>query len=224
MVKRRHRKDERGAALFIVVLVIVLLTAIGVFAAHGASLAQAASGYSRRSAAAFYVGEFAMNVVTSQMAGKESENLQAAFTGQNDCRATAGVRALLGNPAAIVPCLSIDYAQVKALMNPALVSDTDGAVFGALSRPDAPAEQIIRGGFRVEMTDIGPAPALEGMAQNGTAAMTVWQSAFTVTARLVPTTAGGDCSLDATRASETQSLRGSVVFSTLGPPPAGALP
>src|SRR5438045_233449 len=93
----RKRSSERGAALFIVVLVIVLLTAIGVFAVHATSMAQAASGYSRRAAAAFYLGEFAMNVVAGDMAGRETEYLQLASTGKNDCRANIGLSTLLTN-------------------------------------------------------------------------------------------------------------------------------
>ena len=44
--------DERGAALFMVVLIVTLLTAIGTFAIHTTSMAQLAAGYSRREASA----------------------------------------------------------------------------------------------------------------------------------------------------------------------------
>jgi hypothetical protein len=220
----RPRTAERGAALFIVVLVIVLLTAIGVFAVHATSLAQAASGYSRRATAAFYLGEFSMNVVASDMAGKENEYLQLACTGKNDCRGNAGLGALL--PAgAIVCCRGIEFDQMKLLMDPGIVADSDGAVFGALSRPDRPDDQAINGSFRVEMTDVGPAPTpTEGMGMSGTTTVSAWQTAVTTTARLVPATAGGDCSPEAARASENQSIRGYVVFTTIGAPPPGALP
>jgi hypothetical protein len=226
MVRRPLRgASERGAALFIVVMVIALLTAIGAFAVHGASLAQAASGYSRRATATFYLGEFGMNMVASDMAGKESEYLQLAVTGQNDCRANQGLKTLLGSTTAILPCLPREFNQMKTLMNPALVADADGPVFGALSRPDHPDDQTINATFRVEMTDVGPAPTPQvGQGLSGSAVSNVWQSAFTTTARLVPKSAAGDCSDEATRASDNQSMRGLVVFTTLGPPPPGAFP
>ena len=222
--RRTRRTSERGAALFIVVLVIVLLTAVGVFAVHATSMAQAASGYSRRAAAAFYLGEFAMNLVASDLAGKESEYLQLAWTGNNDCRATAALKPLL-TTGAIISCRAIESSQMKLLTDNSLIAtDPDGPVFGALSRPDRPDDQAIQGSFRLEMTDVGPAPNPQaGMAMNGSSPANIWQTAFTSTARIVPTTAGGDCSPDATRASETQSLRGYVVFTTLGPPPPGAI-
>jgi hypothetical protein len=229
-VNTRPRAGERGAALFIVVLVIVLLTAIGVFAVHATSLAQAAAGYSRRAAAAFYLSEFAMNVVVGDMAGKETEYLQLASTGKNDCRATSGLAALLttaGATGAIISCRGIEFDQMKQLMNannPNIVSDADGPVFGALNRPDRPDDQIIQGSFRVEMTDVGPGPIPQaGMAMSGATLSNAWQTAFTTTARIAPQMADM-CSADATRASESQSLRGYVVFTTLGPPPPGALP
>jgi hypothetical protein len=113
---------------------------------------------------------------------------------------------------------------MKQLMDPGIVADTDGAVFGALSRPDRPAEQAINGSFRIEMTDVGPAPTpQEGMGMSGATTANVWQTALTTTARLSPVTAD-DCSIEATRASENQSLRGYVVFTTIGAPPPGALP
>jgi hypothetical protein len=47
----------------------------------------------------------------------------------------------------------------------------------------------------------------------------------TTTARILPfTTATNECNEDTSRASETQSFRGYVVFTTQGPPPAGAPP
>ena len=66
MVKRRRSED--GAALFVVVLVVTLLTAIGAFAMHATSLAQLSSGYSRRAAAALYLAEMATNLQVAAIA------------------------------------------------------------------------------------------------------------------------------------------------------------
>jgi hypothetical protein len=218
----RVRSGERGAALFIVVLIVTLLTAIGVFAAHATGMSQSASGYSRRSASAFYLGEFAMNLVSADMAGKEQAYLQLALTGQNDCRATAGVVPPTGG---VIACRAIEMAEITKTLDSTITGDADGAVFGALSRPDIPAEQAIKGSFRVEMTDLGPGlSAQAGMALNGPSQTNVWQVAYTTTARVLPYSTGTtDCNEDTSRASETQSLRGYVAFTTLGTPPPGAL-
>ena len=62
---RASRSGERGAALFIVVLVIVLVSAIGIFAVRVSSLVQVASGYSRRATSAAYIADLATNVLLS---------------------------------------------------------------------------------------------------------------------------------------------------------------
>jgi hypothetical protein len=216
-LKRRARGGERGAALFIVVLVIVLLGAIGIFAVRVTSLVQVASGYSRRAASAFYLGDFAANAIAGDITGKETQYLQAALNNRNDCRETHGLAALL-KPGSIVPCLSLDYDAVKAIVlktSPNIGSDPQG-LLGSLVRPDNPAGQDVDGNFRVELTDLGPGPApVEGMAQSGGVTSSPWQAAVTVTTRILPKTANA-CDPAATRASEMQTFRGYVQFSTTG--------
>lgn len=61
--RRRTRAPERGVALFIVVMVITLLSAVGLFAARSASMVDVASGYNRQAsqtqALAAFAGRFA---------------------------------------------------------------------------------------------------------------------------------------------------------------------
>jgi hypothetical protein len=56
---RQNRANQRGAAVFIVVLAITLLTAIGVFAVRTATLVSSAAGYDRQSVQSHYVSEYA---------------------------------------------------------------------------------------------------------------------------------------------------------------------
>lgn len=56
----RKRAGERGAAIFVVVLVITMLTAIGVFAARSASLSTSVSGHARQMTQTHYLTEYAM--------------------------------------------------------------------------------------------------------------------------------------------------------------------
>lgn len=58
--RRYGRADERGAAIFVVVLVITMLTAIGVYAARSASLSTSASGHARQMTQTHYLTEYAM--------------------------------------------------------------------------------------------------------------------------------------------------------------------
>ncbi|HEX4477747.1 MAG TPA: hypothetical protein VH142_21805 [Polyangiaceae bacterium] len=219
-----RRANERGMALFVVVLVVTLLAAIGIFAVRVTSLVEVASGYSRRAASAFYLGEYAMNVVAADMSGKEAEYLQLATVSGNTCRATRNLP--VGSNST---CRALDYAQVKTLIlatAPSNVASDSQGLLGELVRPDNPAGSTLDGNFRVEMTDVGPAPTpVAGMAQSGAVTASMWQTAFTVTARVLPVTAGGQCDTDATRSSEMQSLRGYIQFATIGPtPPPGSSP
>lgn len=66
---RRGRSSERGATLFVVVLVMTLLLGIGAFAARSAHLATASSGYSRQQTQARYVGEYALMLATTLLSG-----------------------------------------------------------------------------------------------------------------------------------------------------------
>jgi hypothetical protein len=62
----RHAR-ERGAAVFIVVLVIVMLTAIGMFAANSATVSTTASGHTRQMTQTRYLTEYAVSLVLSYL-------------------------------------------------------------------------------------------------------------------------------------------------------------
>jgi hypothetical protein len=64
---RRGRARERGATLFVVVLVITLLMGIGTYAARSAHLATQASGYERQQTQARYIAEYALLLVSSKL-------------------------------------------------------------------------------------------------------------------------------------------------------------
>jgi hypothetical protein len=53
-----QRASQRGAAVFVVLLVITLLTTLGVFAVRSSSLSTSASGYGRQMTQTHYVAEY----------------------------------------------------------------------------------------------------------------------------------------------------------------------
>ena len=65
----RDRASERGAAIFIVVAVLTLLSAIGIFAARAATLAEQASGYDRQNTQNHYVSEYALMAAATELGG-----------------------------------------------------------------------------------------------------------------------------------------------------------
>jgi hypothetical protein len=63
-----RRAGERGATVFIVVLVLTMLTAIGVFAAGAATLSTVASGHQRQMTQTRYLTEYAASLVLADLA------------------------------------------------------------------------------------------------------------------------------------------------------------
>ncbi|WP_437969921.1 hypothetical protein WMF04_11745 [Sorangium sp. So ce260] len=74
LARSRRRSRERGAAVFIVVLVITMLTAIGLFAAHAATLSTIASGHERRMTQTHYLAEYAMQLAIADIEQKGGLN------------------------------------------------------------------------------------------------------------------------------------------------------
>ncbi|HET7543007.1 MAG TPA: PilX N-terminal domain-containing pilus assembly protein [Polyangiaceae bacterium] len=66
------RRGERGAAVFVVMMVLTLLTAIGLFAVRSASLADLAAGYDREGAQATLVAEYAITASAAYLANDPS--------------------------------------------------------------------------------------------------------------------------------------------------------
>ena len=58
-----NRRDERGATVFVVVLVLAMLTSIGLFAAQASSIATSTTGAARLSTQSRYFAEESMNAV-----------------------------------------------------------------------------------------------------------------------------------------------------------------
>ena len=213
----KQRTDERGAALFIAVLVVALLTAIGVFAMHATSLAQLSSGYSRRAAAAFYLAELAANLRVATIADDPSSYVASNSPGQ--CYASKELTPLLppNTTDFCVPMERVDAIRMATADNTSLSADPEG-FFGALNRPDVPSNQAVDAMIRVESTDHHPPPKpLQGFQIAGN--MQIVQDTLTVSASLTPLTTGsGQCTVAVMRASEKQWLRGYVTYLQSGPP------
>lgn len=204
---RRPGPGERGAALLVVVLVVVLLTAIGVFAVHVTGLSQLASGYSRRAASAFYVAEFATNALASDISGNPASYEQEMDKG-GDCRQIAAtIRA--GVPSGrVLPCRPEDTSSLEARLPGAVTGDAEGGTFGLLSR-----DGRVQASIRTEMTEHISAAELkagEDVSKKLSAAT------LTVTGRLLPVTTSAVCSPDTVRASQHVSLRTYLVYMVPG--------
>jgi len=64
---RARLHSQRGAAVFIVVMVLTLLTAVGIFAVRSASMADVAAGFDREGAQASLIAEYGVTATTAYL-------------------------------------------------------------------------------------------------------------------------------------------------------------
>jgi len=204
MVKRsprlqryRERRAERGMAVFLVVLVLTMIGAIGVFSMHSASLVHRAAGFNRQNVQATAMVEFGMRGV-------------ATWVGRNKDIMTSSERVpgcadalLAADPEA--KCVPIkDTLLTDTFSASAPVTLTDG-VFGLLNSPwDATS---IRAEVVTELTEVFDGVAIPG-SPGRTREMT-----FTTRSRIYPinTTSTTTCGTGASGTMSQQRARAHVI-------------
>ncbi len=152
----RRCANERGAAVFVVVMVLTMLTAIGIFAMRAASMANLSSGYDRQNTQNHYVGEYGLlSAVAELSTTKRSAYVEKMGKGIETCAATKGV-ASLGTG---VPCYHLyanDVAKaVSGNFSGRLLFEPPSGSGSALV-PGSLGPVPLDGDFVVEMTDPGP--------------------------------------------------------------------
>lgn len=210
--KPRPRAQERGNALFIVVMVMTLLSAVGMYAMRAASLAAQASGYNRQGVQTAFIAEFAGRSVAAELVGKEQHYFQYISSGADDCRGNRELAALTepNRP----PCYKLDAGEIWERVNGEFTgnvgTDSVPTLFGELSREGLTAS------FIVEMTDLARAGA--PITGEDVAADTFkhMQVLLTATGQVRPASAGGGndnaCNQALSATSSLSNLRARVTF------------
>jgi hypothetical protein len=168
MVKRRASR-ERGAALFIVVLVIALLTAVGLFAARAASLTDVAAGFDRQALQTLALAEYAGKAATAQLGSTPSGYINMIWNSQDQCEVNQRITnpSLLGAGITRVPCYNIYSSEIldavsKGPLNvPYLLDPQDtnnpgslgGPPLGGLQGGTLEPNSFLDGVFKVELSD-----------------------------------------------------------------------
>ncbi|MBX3182166.1 MAG: pilus assembly PilX N-terminal domain-containing protein [Polyangiaceae bacterium] len=207
---RRGRGDERGAALFVVVLVITLLTAIGIFSARAASLVNVASGYNRQAVQTQYIAEYGVRGVTTRMARGEADAILSEMVGGVDtCEANAKLAALTGQRAS---CYKLYMQEVSAALETPLLELPTTTVPGSLGPPSDADGQML-GNFVVELTEQTKAPgALAGFQVDGqNPSFQLVRLTLTAQGAVRPFTAGTACDDGSSRAAGVATMRSHVV-------------
>lgn len=86
--RAKKRRNERGATVFVVVLVLGMLTSIGLFAAQASSIATSTTGAARLSTQSHYFAEASMNSVMAKLSRDLGSHVN--FLAQKTSRACLG--------------------------------------------------------------------------------------------------------------------------------------
>ena len=148
----RARRRARGAAVFIVVLMITALMGVGMFAARSASLSTMASGYNRQALQTHYMAEYAMMLTAAELS---AGNAQVYRDLAVNPLIPAGQKCAAGGPP--VPCVRVCKSDIDARM----ASSGQGSL-GTFSL----GASTIHGDFCVELTGWAPdTRVVPGMTQ-----------------------------------------------------------
>jgi hypothetical protein len=166
-----RRSDERGVALFIVVMVVTLLGAVGVFAARTASMVDVASGYSRQASQTVYLAGYATRFAAVELGqGRASWYIDRMREGTEQCPSNQNATAADGFT---LPCYKLDNTDVTArvleqLAQAALVEQGEDRP-GSLGPPLGPdsATGGMKAAFMVELLDAFQTQGMPGMNRGG---------------------------------------------------------
>jgi Tfp pilus assembly protein PilX len=190
----RRRSRERGAAVFMVVMVLTLVSAIGVFSMRSASLVDLASGYNRQNVQATFVAEYAARAAATYLErnpGVVTTNVRVAGCGSALLAANADATC------AVLKDSLLDTSFRETAERPYVNN-----LSGLLSLPDEPTQ--IGAEFVTELTE--PAAA-SVTASPGFSSGLFKQITLTSISRVYPTdaTGAGVCS-PASRGSVSQQV------------------
>lgn len=208
----QRRETERGSVLFIVVMVMTLLTAIGMYSMRAASLAQQAVGFNRLGMQTGFVADFGARSVMTELVGKEQQYFRYIRDGRGDCRANRELAVVLDpeRPS----CYKLESNKLWEITNdnfPGTIgTDDEPELLGEMSRANT------RGAFIVEMTDLARAGGPIAGEDVAADAFKYMQVLLTATAQVrpggAPADEDGTCNQAFSSTSGLQTLRAQVTF------------
>jgi len=156
LTRHRARRGERGAAVFIVVMVIVLLTAIGLVAARSASLVDEASGYGRQALQTYYLTDYAGRVATTELGSKPQTYLDLMRKGAEACPSNKLVAPV--TTGAPIPCYKLFMNELASRVSDnysgqTLLDTQTTTAPGSLGAPLSSGADMLNGVFMVEMIE-----------------------------------------------------------------------
>jgi hypothetical protein len=210
------RASQRGAAVFVVVLVITLLSALGLFALRSATLTNLSAGYSRQMTQTHYMTEYSLTLMAGELGGPARQNYaDEMWSGRHSGECTGG--ASLNNST----CFPVYYPDLENRIksyNSAnrLLVPTTGTTYNPT--PGSLGPSPLEGDLRIELADLHEAmPPIEGMDLTGHSASPRYFSVtVSATGQVRPQTADPtQCTAAAWAAAGLESSRAHLVFGPL---------
>jgi len=154
----RQRRRERGATIFVVLTVMTLLTAVGVYAARSASLVDRAAGFDRQFLQTHYIAAYGTLAIAAELGtGSASMRVMQMAKNPETCMVTRG----LDYPGAgTAPCMKLSMEELAGRVGSfytgrkLLEQPTESPLVpGSLGPYKAAA---LDGNFAVELSEPGP--------------------------------------------------------------------
>ncbi len=211
----RRRRQQRGASVLIVFLVMAMLTGIGMFAARSSTLATAVAGSSKQLLQTRYMSEYATMNATSSLALDPQRyvlRMQSYAPIQNDPKCYG--MELVPN----ATCCPLGLQQLEAEAGVPLVTPADlvNKVPGGLGLANLDADLYI------DLTDYAPAsPPVAGEALNAESPVKLGYKSITVTAhaQVRPLVGAANQKQNLATSASVQTWRAHVVTGPLPDPP-----
>lgn len=195
-LRTARRQGERGAAVFIVVMVLSLLTAVGLFAVRSASLADLAAGYDREGAQAALVAEYAITASAAYL-GNDPSTVLLGYKASIDrsaqpCQSNA-IPGAFPSPAPRPGCYRLELAELQTsfgrMSNETVFAPANLAGGKSGSTSSLNINETTNATFVVEVTDAAKTgvPAVGDDAKVSTIMMTL-----TAISQVRPTAACAD--------------------------------
>jgi hypothetical protein len=200
LVRLRRRRNQRGMAVFLVVLVLTMVSAIGVFSMHSASLVDRATGFNRQNVQATAIVEFGIRGASNWL-GLNKDVVESAVR-------TPGCSPRLLAASSDAPCSVVKDTSLGAIFTETAPSPLSDGLVGLLNSPWDRAP--IRAEVVTELTEpfTATAAARAGSAGN------IAEMTLTTEARVFPTDASSTsvCGTGAKGAMSQQRVRAHVII------------
>ncbi len=158
----RQRRGERGATIFVVLTVMTLLTAVGVYAARSASLVDRAAGFDRQFLQTHYIAAYGTLALAAELGtGSASMRVMQMAKNPETCLVTRG---LVYPGSGVAPCMKLTMADLADRVGTfysgtKLLEQTQTGspmIPGSLGPYSVLSGAALEGNFSIELSEPGP--------------------------------------------------------------------